>query len=359
MAVVNCSKWDNCYAKAMERSWKHANVLVSASGPRAGSYLKGFADARALVDPLTSEELLLRLQRHLRAPLTPPPPPPHDAYGDSLCEGGKVGAGADAVKMPNADHTHRHNAALYAAVDMANEAFGESNVDFDVRDGRADVYNDTHVADVAVHAAGEVHCGDVKTPNPFTAGIATIKQDERRGAHVLMANTWEEQLGVVQGRPELSRPPGATGSWSRVNGTGHVSAIVAQYIDAQEKDNPVYCMMIEALCGTFSPGLLDFVAVCAEMVDDRLRSGFSWTAASFTAHHCMRISTAFNKALAKEMLRRLSIAFTKCNTRKRAKPGANRARLDAAKAKHGRRDFTFGDFVRPGAAGSRFPRSRA
>ena len=175
----------------------------------------------------------------------------------------------------------------------------------------------------------------------------------------MMANTWEEQLGVVQGRPELSRPPGATGSWSRVNGTGHVSAIVAQYIDAQEKDNPVYCMMIEALCGTFSPGLLDFIAVCAEMVDDRLRSGFSWTAASFTAHHCMRISTAFNKALAKEMLRRLSIAFTKCNTRKRAKPGANRARLDAAKAKHGRRDFTFGDFVRPGAAGSRFPRSRA
>ena len=42
----------------------------------------------------------------------------------------------------------------------------------------------------------------------------------------------------------------------------------------------MYCMMIEALCGTFSPGLLDFISVCAEMVDDRLRSGFSWTAAA-------------------------------------------------------------------------------
>ena len=70
------------------------------------------------------------------------------------------------------------------------------------------------------------------------------------------------------------------------------------------------------------------------------------------------ISTAFNKALAKEMLRRLSIASTKYNTRKRAKPGANRARLDAAKAKHSRRDLTFGDFVRPAAAGSRLPRTR-
>ena len=44
--------------------------------------------------------------------------------------------------------------------------------------------------------------------------------------------------------------------------------------------------------------------------------------------------------------------------RKRAKPGANHARLDAAKAKHRRRDFTFGDFARPGAVGRR-PRSRA
>ena len=214
------------------------------------------------------------------------------------------------------------------------------------------------VSDVAVHAASEVHCGDVKCPNPFTKSIGATKQDERRGAHVAMANTWEEQLGVVQGRAELSRPPGATGSWSRVNGTGHVSPIIAQYADAQDKENPVYCMMIEALCGTFSPGLLDFISVCAEAVDDKLQSGYSWTAASFTAHHSMRISTAFNKALAREMIKRKSLADTKFNTRKRAKPGANHKRLDAAKAKHRRRDFNFGDFARPGAVGRR-PRARA
>ena len=57
------------------------------------------------------------------------------------------------------------------------------------------------------------------------------------------------------------------------------------------------------------------------------------------------------------MLKQKSKAETKFNTRKRAKTGAQRARLDQAKTKHRHRDFRLGDFVRPGAVGRR-PRSR-
>ena len=65
--------------------------------------------------------------------------------------------------------------------------------------------------------------------------------------------------------------------------------------------------VVETLCGTFSPGLVSFIALCAMThFDDAVHHshfGYSWTAPSFTAHHALRISTAIHKALAVEMMR--------------------------------------------------------
>ena len=204
---------------------------------------------------------------------------------------------------------------------MAIEAFGESAVDIDVRDGTAAEHSASHIPDVSVYTATDVHHLDIKGTNPFKRGFTSVQRDAQRGATVLLANTWEEQRSVVLGRPELSRPPGATCHWNRTNGVGHVSAVTAQYSDALAKHFPVYCGLIEALCGTFSPGLCDFIAFCADAhFNDSVHythAGYSWSAPSFTTHHFLRISTAFHKGMAKELLR----ALNHVRARKPLRPG--------------------------------------
>ena len=56
----------------------------------------------------------------------------------------------------------------------------------------------------------------------------TVQRDYQRGAFVSCANTWEATRALVNGRPERAVPEGATGVFSRVNGTGLVSAKVEQ-----------------------------------------------------------------------------------------------------------------------------------
>ena len=137
--------------------------------------------------------------------------------------------------------------------------------------------------------------------------------------------------------------------FDRQNGTGHVRAVEAQYEDAQEKGNPVFCALLEALCGTFSDGLLDFMDACAEQHNDNQINpayrGYSWTAPTFTAHHALQISTAFHKGMAKEMLLALD---TTTERRPRTRFGRGQSH------RHRDRRATFGDC--PTEHASRRPR---
>ena len=123
--------------------------------------------------------------------------------------------------------------------------------------------------------------------------------------------------------------------------------------------------MVETLCGTFSPGLVSFIALCAmNHFDDAVHHshfGYSWTAPSFTAHHALRISTAIHKALAVEMMRAMD------NVRARRPysfgPRARHHRSRPYDLKRNRRrppPRIFGDFCRADAPSrrARQPRGR-
>ena len=213
-----------------------------------------------------------------------------------------------------------------------------------MRDGSAKEHSASHIPDVGVHQGDDVICADTKCVNPLKKAFTDIKRDAQRGAFVSLANTWEEQFAVVSGRPELRRPDGATNCWSRINGTGHISAVTAQYVDAQSKDNPVHCCLIEALCGTFSPGMCDFIELCASQhMDDSVNPahlGYSWTAPSFTQHHSLLISTAFHRGLAREMLRSMG----NVTRRRPTKFGSGKSQRRKDRHACGRRPFTLGDF---------------
>ena len=142
--------------------------------------------------------------------------------------------------------------------------------------------------------------------------------------------------------------------WSRINGTEKVSAIIADYSDAQSKGHHVYCGLIEPLYGTFSPGLCDFIALCADThFEDAVHHshlGYSWTAPSFTAHHAMRISTAFHKGMAIEMIRALDYVHARRPYKNGvgAMVGAHNSRRPSS--------TTFGDYYRRATTTTTRPR---
>jgi hypothetical protein len=293
-AAVDHDDWFSFYNSIRHDSLR-STIFIDVCQPLAGDFINELPTSAARIQE--TELLRYSLQRRLRLRLSPPAPP-HliDPYGDLL------------VNMGH--HTPRHTDAMEWLADMCTTTFGTENVLIDPReeggDNIAKDWSPDHIPDATIfHKAPEFghFCADAKIANSVKKAYSSPANLER-SASIAFANTGEEYMEVVHGRPEVARPLGTTSRFNRRNNTGHLAAAKlpqkALYAASKRLGHTPIAWIFNVFAG-FHPEGYAFMKKCAKIHSNKLpvaHAGISWTATSFSAFYGQRLSSAINMAVA-------------------------------------------------------------